>query len=152
MTHPKEDLKSRVRSAFSTCTPPHEDELVEDDWDASRIRADFAPYLRATLPPAIVEAHANSLPALKPRAFLYFLRDYLLYGLDHIDSAVSEYLIFRLHELDWDEAYGRDRLSMFSKTQRDTVADCCEWFLDNSPDREMYIRKLLREAVVKWRA
>lgn len=151
MSQSKEDLKGRVVSAFLSCPPPQEDELVEDDWDAASIRSAFSPYLQSALPAPVVEANAKSLPALKPKAFRYFLRDYLLYALEHFDSAVSEYLIFRLHDLDPDEEYGRERLVLFSKEQKDAIADCCEWFLQNSPVEERYLRKVLAESVLRWR-
>jgi len=78
------DLKSRIIHEFAKAKPPNINDIAEaQDWDAVAINEDFSSFLSKPVDKSILESHAKSLPAFTPSAFVFFLKDYMVYTLDN---------------------------------------------------------------------
>jgi hypothetical protein len=146
-----EDVKAIVSAAFVNTAPPRDTEIAEAaDWDADAITRDFAPWLDRPVPASVLEQHAKSLPALTPKAFAFFLKDYLLYSLDHLNSELTEYLIYRISSVEHDNPYWAARLELLSPTQREAIASYCDLLKERLSPVEGVLHEQLGEASRAW--
>jgi hypothetical protein len=147
----REELRLEISRAFENVDPPAPDEIaVENDWDAECIDSDFSPYLTESPPCELLYEHASSLAALTPRAFLFFLKDYLRCAMLDQDSDLGDTLIYRLSAANLDEPYWRERLSLFSSSQRLVVVKYAAYTLKRLRVCDVYLAELLRDIEIFW--
>lgn len=151
MTRTSEETKERIASAFSHVKAPSAERIaVGSDWDAEAIAKAFSPFLAKRVPASTLESHAKSLPAFAPEAFLFFLKDYLRYSLDHPNTELTEHLIYRLSSVKPSEPYWAERLRLFSDEQRQAITAHCEVLRRKLPKTEAALRKHLEDAIRAW--
>jgi hypothetical protein len=151
MKSAQQRLKERIALAFAAVKAP-EEIAVRSDWDSKQIAKDFAPYIKQSVPAQVLESHAKSLPAFTPRAFAFFLKDYLLYAVDHPPSELTENLIYRLGSAKEGQPYWAERVCLFSNEQRNVVAGVCDFLMEQLPRPEKVLREDLQRASSFWKA
>lgn len=142
-------LRKEVAVAFAAASPPLPDRIAEDtDWDAGDITESFKAFLDAPVTDEVLKNHAKSLPGLAPEAFVFFLKDYLSYGIANPTTEVAENLIYRLSSTDPANPYWRERLKLMSLAQKQAVINCCSYLLEQAT--EGVLRRSLEDALRVW--
>ena len=120
------------------------------DWDSEAIEHDFSTWLEQPVPDDVLIEHAKSLPAFTPKAFVFFLKDYLIYGLRYPDSELAEHLIYRLSAANQEEDYWKQRLLLLSARQKEIIAVWCECMIKKLSNEEIFLREKLVQASQFW--
>jgi len=151
------DLKDRISRAFEQMKPPQKNDIAEAaDWDAVAINKDFSLFLNKPVDASVLERHEKSLSALTPRAFVFFLKDYMLYTLDHLHEIEStefelvDILIYRLADLKVNDGYWVDRLKLLTSEQVKVILDFCYYLEEQMPEIESFLKQCLKKAIVAW--
>jgi hypothetical protein len=151
VVHSISAIEAEILTAFANVRAPGRVDVADpSDWDADSIAEDFSQWLERPVPSWLLEKHAKSLPALTPRAFVFFLKDYLLYSLAHPNSELTEHLIYRLSSAKKDDPYWTPRLDLLSTKQIKAVAMSCEFFKEQLPAVEVVLRQKSDEAMEAW--
>jgi hypothetical protein len=146
-----EILKKEIAEAFGLADRPTPDEIaVDSDWDAADIRNSFKPFLNDAVSDDVLERHAKSLPGFGTKAFVFFLKDYLRFGITKPTTEVAENLIYRLSAVDPADPDWRERLGLMSIEQKRVVIDCCRYLLQQLPQNEKTLRVSLENALRSW--
>jgi hypothetical protein len=144
-------LEGRIAQTFGATPAPSKREIaVGTDWDAEAITKAFGLFLKSPVTKEVLEVHAKSLPAFTPRAFVFFLKDYLRYAIRNPATELTEHLIYRLSSVKSADPYWAERLRLLSKEQRDVIAEWCGLVLEQLPEQEKVLRKHLRDAIQGW--
>lgn len=136
-----DDLKCAIEAAFTNMATPEINQMAEwNDWDKECIDRDFLGLLnRKFKSDDILPLHAKSLPALTPKAFVFFLKDYLNYSIDNPFSELAEHLIYRFNEIDPSDEYWRLRLDLITNDILSIIIDCLSFIRDRLPEESEYL-------------
>lgn len=146
-----DDLSSRISKSFDRVDAPRPHDIAYvNDWDFESIYDDFRQSLNKPLNKSALDRHPKSLSALKPKAFVFFIKDYMRYALDNIDSELTEYLIYRLVSVDLENRYWQERIELFTSEQIKVISDFCTYLMEVMPEEEDYLIELLERAAVTW--
>ncbi len=148
-----EDLKLSILREFASVPVPEANKIaVENDWDAESINDDFSNFLEKPVDVLVLEEHAQSLAALTPDAFVFFLKDYLLHALDYSNcsSDFMQNLIFRLGSVEINDKYWAERIKLFSSPQAKVVSDFCSFLIKLMPESENFLKEHLEIAIMVW--
>jgi hypothetical protein len=152
-----DNLKSQIIKEFSKATPPNVEEIaVDDDWDKESIDNDFSDFLDKPVETSVLEEHAHALEALAPTAFVFFIKDYMIYTIENIHEIEStEYetmdcLIDQLVDLKTDDDFWIDRLKILTTGQKKIILDFLIHIKSKLPDTEDQLIELVEEAISKW--
>jgi len=92
------DTRILIRDAFSQVPQPVGSRAIAphvcDECD--KIEADLSQYTWETLPPHIIDSHADSLPLLSPAALQHYLPAWLIRALDDPSGDVIDFTIYQL--------------------------------------------------------
>ncbi|MFM5995246.1 MAG: DUF6714 family protein [Dolichospermum sp.] len=94
-----ENLKEKIESAFSKVPLPHDEYLLspacQDESDIEDFKGKNWKRWQ-DIPEQVIDCNYSSLPFLSPSALCFFLPAYLMYGLNHMNSSVLEFTIYKL--------------------------------------------------------
>lgn len=146
-----DDLSSRISKNFDGVDAPRSNDIADvGDWDFESINNDFRQFLNVSVSRSVLERHPKSLPALTPRAFVFFLKDYMRYALDNIDSELTEHLIYRLAALDPKKKFWAERIVLFTSEQSRVISEFCSFVMELMPEEEKSLKEHLSKAAVTW--
>jgi hypothetical protein len=146
-----EILANRIKDAFMNCCCPR-DIAKKDDWDAEEINKDFSVYRAGYVDFRILDDHAKSLPALSAKAFVFFLKDYLIYAINNIDSELTDHLVYRLSDLNLSEPYWKERVGFLSVEQLRVINEVLSFIKVSIPEKEEYFNSVVDTAINLWGA
>ena len=129
----RDRVVDNLRRAFSGTAGPSANELAyKEDWDHESIVADFWRHRDGAVPDNVLEAHAESIVAFKPKAFAYFLPTYLIYSVTHVDSAVTDAVLSALLTATTSSSsHWKARLARLTDRQRHAVAAYVRFMTSN---------------------
>ena len=156
------ELSRRIISEFSTARPPKSNEIaLENDWDADAINYDFSKFLLRPVDESILENHDKSLAGFTPEAFAYFVKDYMLYTINHIDEIESaeneliEHMIFRFSNLDTNDKDWQEIIRILTPRQIGVILEFLKFLkkellaMKNNVDPDYYL-ECLDVAITAW--
>lgn len=147
------NFKKRFLTEFSVVDAPSSSEIALDgDWDASCINRDFKPFINKPVDDDILNKHSKSLVAFSEKAFVFFLKDYILYAVNHPSSELTEYLIYRLSDLDSSKSYWNTRIKLMSEAQLLLIIEALMTIKNSLNSREDFLRNKVDEAITLWSA
>lgn len=127
-----ETLKRQIAEAFSGAPYPGDDCIAPHECgECEEIRQSFRGQTPVTLRDEVILTHFDSLPLLTPEAFRYFIPAYIRYSVEHPDSTVAEFVLYRLAPKPFAE-FDDERFRLFAPKERDTVIAFLE-FLKSQP-------------------
>jgi hypothetical protein len=116
-----EELKQTIAQTFAdTPYPGHERIALHECEECEEIRQSFRGRTPDTLPDETIHSHFGSLPLLSPEAFRYFIPAYMRYSLEHPDSTVAQFILYRLAPQDFDD-FDSERFRLFTPRERGAV-------------------------------
>ena len=113
-------LKSTIGKAFSNVSPPSATCIAyRSDWNYEDITQCFSEYLDKPLPDEVMEQHGDSIAALLPDAFRYFIGQFALHCVRNPRSDAVDYVISNVETLERQIStdYYRDRIKKLSPEQ-----------------------------------
>lgn len=82
--------------------------------------------------------------------FSFFIKDYLVYALDHPDSELTEHLVYRLGSVDVTEEYWEERIKLFTSGQAKLISGFCSSLKEMLPETEGVLKEHLERAIGIW--
>jgi hypothetical protein len=135
MSLSRDELLHRISEAFADVSPPPADRIAEEhDWDAECINAELSRYFTTPPPCELIQEHAASISALTPRAFHFFLKDYLRWAVEDCWSAAGQHTIFTLSDASLSATYWQHVLRKFSTAQRHVIVEFAEFVVGTTGD------------------
>lgn len=118
-------------------------------YDCQEINRDFRSYLTANklIPGEVLFNYRTSLRSFTPSAFHYVFGQFLFYGLKNPASEVMDFIIYLFSELDIDDAFYKERLSLFTSEQLEIVKTAIMFFKFNECMTDAYLEKKIDEAI-----
>lgn len=90
--------------------------------ECDEVRDDLADCTNDAISEELLKYHGSALPLLTAAALRYYLPAYLVYSINNLASAVTEYLVFHLSPSKPTEPYYMERRKIF--TNREKAAIC----------------------------
>lgn len=145
----KKILVNRIKEVFINCSCPKKI-AVAGDWDEEEINKDFSPFIKGYVDFNVLENHAKSLPALSEKAFVFFLKDYLIYAINNIDSELTDNLVYRLSALDMTEQYWKERVIHLTAEQLSIISEVLSFIKKFNNEKNEYFSSVIEKALFLW--
>ena len=151
---PLSQLRLSILVAFDEVARPRGLDIAPHECpECDYLRKSIGKYTYDEVPDEVVDLHGGDLPLLGPLGLQYYLPAYLVRATRNADCPAIDMLIYHLSpsatDLSERGSYWRDRLGVFSPTQREAVAQFVEWLGTTSVGHE-YPEELTR-ALSVWR-
>ncbi len=159
----KKNFKDRIVEEFSIAELPEKGNISESTyWDAEDVNEDFSLYIEKPIDSSVLEKHSLSFAAFRPKAFVFFLKDFMLYTLEHLeaifvtDCELIDNLIYRLTALNVDDSYWQDRIKLLNSGQIKVILEFLNFLKEELPKQqsyqaEDYLMECLDEAILAWK-
>ncbi|WP_039918577.1 DUF6714 family protein [Cellvibrio mixtus] len=145
----KKNLLNKINYAFMNCPCPKKIAMI-DDWNEEEINKDFSPFIKGYVDSHVLENHAKSLPALTAQAFAFFLKDYLVYAINNVDSELTDNLVYRLSALDLSEQYWKERVSYLTIDQLSVIGETLNFIKMYNNEENEYFNSLIEKTIFLW--
>ncbi len=145
----KESIIKLINDAFKNVEPPKADQIANpNDWEFESITDNFSKMLVTKPSFKLIEWHHDSLPALKPQAFHYFIKYYLIFALKYSDSDTEENVVYHLSSVDPKSKFWSKRLTLFSHEQKKSICLFLK-YTQSGEEYEFYNQELI-DAMSYW--